>query len=273
MVPSTEKRVNLRDFGAVRSFLLGDFRSFQRGAGGVTYGGIRPYIPGDRTKDINHQISEKLGDLHVNVRFPDRELEVVFIPDLSRSMHFGSVRYTKFEAMLIMLQEMLSVLHDERALFSLAMPGEKGELDIRLLGKVEHVAKEYLRDLIPEMRKAHAYSSASDMGKTLAALHERRLGGTVYAVVLSDFLATPAYDAALEQLVSGQHRVVGIALEDPLEIRGVPLKCGALRVRDLESGESGSVRTVDEHLLRHRRTFLRNNCPFWSVALSEGEVQ
>src|SRR5262249_158566 len=64
---------------------------------GVELGEVRPYVPGDGVGDIDWNVPARLGHPYVKRFVEERELTVLLVLDVSRSMRFGTAGQEKRE--------------------------------------------------------------------------------------------------------------------------------------------------------------------------------
>lgn len=75
---------------------LGDYRTAIRGRG-MDFHEVRPYVPGEPVRNIEWNITARLGAPYVKVHREEREREVVIALDVSPSMRTGFQDRTKLE--------------------------------------------------------------------------------------------------------------------------------------------------------------------------------
>ena len=58
---------------------------------------VRPYVPGDEVRDIDWNVTARIGEPYVKRFVEERELTVMLVVDVSRSMRFGTAGSEKRE--------------------------------------------------------------------------------------------------------------------------------------------------------------------------------
>ena len=91
----------------VRSAISGEFDGLRFGGGGLEFDHLRPKEPDDSPRAINRKASFRYGEKIVNVRIPERELEVVLVVDSTDSTKFGSTVCSKKEYMFSFMENFL----------------------------------------------------------------------------------------------------------------------------------------------------------------------
>ncbi|MCS6800301.1 MAG: DUF58 domain-containing protein, partial [Myxococcota bacterium] len=76
--------------------LFGNYRSVIKGQG-LAFREVRPYLPGDDTRRIDWNVSARMNEPFVKVFTEEREMTVMLLVDVSRSLVFGTERAPKTE--------------------------------------------------------------------------------------------------------------------------------------------------------------------------------
>lgn len=97
--------IDLVAFKKVSSLFAGNYKTSFHGSG-IEFAGIREYVPGDDTGDIDWKTSARTGKVSVKKYEEDRERKVLFAVDTGTSMQFGSGEKTKEKT----LSEVFSLL-------------------------------------------------------------------------------------------------------------------------------------------------------------------
>lgn len=93
------QRIRLLELMARRNaagLLVGDYLTSIRGQG-LLFEETRKYVPGDPVRDIEWNVTARLGEPFVKVRLEERQREVMIALDVSPSMHVGFQEKTKLE--------------------------------------------------------------------------------------------------------------------------------------------------------------------------------
>ena len=229
--------IDLRTRGLVNSVFAGEYRSVFKGQG-MEFSEVREYQAGDEVRNIDWNVTARMGRPYVKRYIEERELTVMLVVDVSGSERFGTRRRFKSDV----AAEVAAVL---------AMSATRNNDRVGTLfftDRVEHVvpprkgrrhALRVLRDLLvfrPEGTGTDLHGALEYVGKML--------GHSAIVFVISDFL-----DADVERplkLLAQRHDVVAVTLEDPAE--GVLPDVGIARLVDPETGATLDVDTSDPTL-------------------------
>src|SRR5262249_5106782 len=83
------RRLEIRSRRLVEDLFAGGSESVFKGRG-VEFEEVRPYVPGDEVRDIDWNVTARLGAPYVKRFVAERELTVMLVCDVSRSMLFGT---------------------------------------------------------------------------------------------------------------------------------------------------------------------------------------
>src|SRR6059058_807453 len=90
------RRVEVRTSRVVNDTMVGAYLSHFKGRG-MDFEELREYVPGDEVRDIDWNVTFRMGRPFVKRYREERELAVVLAVDISASSDFGSARRTKRE--------------------------------------------------------------------------------------------------------------------------------------------------------------------------------
>src|ERR1044071_49968 len=90
------RRVEVRTNRLVNDTMVGAYLSHFKGRG-MDFEELREYVPGDEVRDIDWNVTYRMGRPFVKRYREERELAVVLAVDISASSAFGSLRRTKRE--------------------------------------------------------------------------------------------------------------------------------------------------------------------------------
>src|SRR6266404_4291984 len=90
------RRVEVRTNRLVNDTMVGAYLSHFKGRG-MDFEELREYIPGDEVRDIDWNVTYRMGRPFVKRYREERELAMVLAVDVSASSDFGSMRRTKRE--------------------------------------------------------------------------------------------------------------------------------------------------------------------------------
>lgn len=241
--------------------LQGDFRTLFRGFG-LDLADLREYQYQDDVRHIDWNVTARLQAPYVREYTEDREVAAWFLLDLSPSIDFGSVvdtgravhaparnanaRPARELAGLVdkrlVSAEFVTVLarlltrHGNRV--GALLYGSEVDAVIPARGGRPHVLR-LLHHMLQRPRLER--SRGTDLSRLLAHAAQVVPRRSLLFVV-SDFISTPGWEAALGRLAQ-RHEVVAVRLYDPLEMELPDL--GLLTLQDAETGEQLFVDTHD----------------------------
>src|ERR1051326_1752069 len=90
----TVRRVDVRTNRLVNDMMVGAYLSQFKGRG-LDFEELRDYIPGDDVRDIDWNVTRRMGRPFIKRYREEREIGVVLAVDISASSEFGSARHNK----------------------------------------------------------------------------------------------------------------------------------------------------------------------------------
>ncbi|HVM50072.1 MAG TPA: DUF58 domain-containing protein [Candidatus Acidoferrum sp.] len=262
------RRVEVRTNRLVNDTMVGAYLSHFKGRG-MDFEELREYIPGDEVRDIDWNVTYRMGRPFVKRYREERELAMVLAVDVSASSAFGSLRRTKrqFAAEIAGTLAISAARSSDKVallLFSdqveLFLPPRKGR---------RHILR-----LIREMLYFQPRHRGTNIPAALAflnhVLHRRSI-----VFLLTDFLhslagpgaqnASPPAPAGTHSpgrrdviqeigLTNARHDLVCVHLHDPRE--SVLPPAGLLTIEDSETGE---LLEMDSTRSAVREKFARTN--------------
>ena len=179
------RRVEVRTNRLVNDTMGGAYLSGFKGRG-MDFEELREYIPGDDVRDIDWNVTHRLGRVFVKRFREERELTAVLAVDVSASSHFGSANRTKRE----FAAEIAATLA-----FSAAKNGDKVALllfteEVELFVPPRKGRRHILR-LVREMLLFPPKKSGTNISQALGFLNHV-LNRRALVFVLTDFLHSDA---------------------------------------------------------------------------------
>ena len=247
------RRVEVRTNRLVNDMMVGAYLSHFKGRG-MEFEELREYIPGDDVRDIDWNVTLRLGRPFVKRFREERELCAVLAVDVSGSFHFGSAARTKRE----FAAEIAATLA-----LSAAKNGDKVALllftdEVELFVPPRKGRRHILR-IVRELLMIKPRRRGTNISRALVflnhVLHRRAM-----VFLLTDFLhsfgaATRGTDrdvVAELGLTNTRHDVVCLHLHDPRESE-LP-DAGLVTVEDAETGEmlelDSTAKSVRERFAR-----------------------
>lgn len=221
------RRIEIKTKRVVDSILSGEYHSAFKGRG-MEFAEVRNYVEGDDIRNIDWNVTARMGDPFVKKHKEEREMTVMLMVDASASGSFGSVNKFKGEIAVEMcaLLAFSAIKNNDRVgliIFTseveLYIPPQKGK------NHVLHVIRELLY-FKPKGKK-------TDVSQALRFLNGVQTKKAVVFLV-SDFY-TPSFDTAL-RVSARRHDVIAVSIRDPRE-NSFP-DVGLVELEDAESGQT-----------------------------------
>lgn len=240
------RRIEFRTRRLVDTSFAGAYHAVFKGRG-IAFDSVRPYEPGDDVRDIDWNVTARIGEPYIKRYTEERELTVMLVLDTSASFEFGTVTREKRDiaAELGAVLAFSAITNNDKVgllLFSdeieKYIPPRKGRT---------HVLRLVRELLVSEPRRKG--TDISNVLKTVNRVLQRR----AIIFLISDFLVEPESYARDLLVLGRKHDLVSIVTHDPLEANFPNVGLVALR-----DAESDSLVWVDTTLRQWRRQFQGN---------------
>lgn len=251
------RRLEIRSRRLVEDLFSGGTESVFKGRG-VEFEEVRPYLPGDEVRDIDWNVTARLGQPYVKRFVEERELTVMLVVDVSRSMLFGTRGQEKRElaAELCALLGFAAVRQNDRVGMALVsddvehfVPPGRGRVHLLRI----------LRDVLD-----HESARGTKLGAAARFL-TRTLKRRSLVFWISDF--EDRLDAADWRVMAGRHELTALAIRDPADEQ-LP-RAGWVLLEDLETGKRRLVDTNSDSLRREYLNSARERRRLSEKALAE----
>ncbi len=245
MIPKTIfqkiRRIQIRSSHKVDELLAGSWNSAFKGRG-VEFEEVRPYQVGDDVRAIDWNVTARNNQPFVKLFREEREMSVILLVDLSRSLDFGTTSQTKRElvAELGATLAMSAIRNNDKVGLTLftrevekAIPPRKGS---------RHVLR-----IIRELLYCQPVGSGTDIRNAVEHLNRTCKRRSVVFLV-SDF-----FDEGFETVLKvarRKHDIVPVIVNDARE-KELP-NVGMIRLQD---NETGDLVLVDSSNRRNRNRY------------------
>ncbi len=245
MIPKTIfqkiRRIQIRSSHKVDELLAGSWNSAFKGRG-VEFEEVRPYQVGDDVRAIDWNVTARNNQPFVKLFREEREMSVILLVDLSRSLDFGTTSQTKRElvAELGATLAMSAIRNNDKVGLTLftrevekAIPPRKGS---------RHVLR-----IIRELLYCQPVGSGTDIRNAVEHLNRTCKRRSVVFLV-SDF-----FDEGFETVLKvarRKHDIVPVIVNDARE-KELP-NVGMIRLQD---NETGDLVLVDSSNRRNRKRY------------------
>lgn len=215
----------------VNNVFAGEYHSVFKGRG-MEFNEVREYDTHDDPRDIDWNVTARMGHPYTKIFVEERELTVVFLVDASASGIYGTRERTKSEviAEIAALLAFSAVKNHDRV--GLMVFSDRVEKFIPPRKGKQHVLR-VIREILT-FRPKHRGTSLSAALKNLNDMLTKR--ATVF--FFSDFIAAN-YDRPLK-VAHKKHDLVAVVVEDPTE-KSFPVLGGPIELEDAETGETLSL--------------------------------
>jgi len=234
------KRIEITTNRLATDQLVGNYSSVFKGQG-LAFREVRQYQPGDDVRTIDWNVSARMRETFVKVFVEEREMTVMLVVDLSKSLGFGTqvMNKNRLAAEVGALCAFSAIRNNDRVGLILStdeveklVPPKKGQ---------KHVMR-----VVREILGADPKRRGTDLSialETLSRVARRRS----VAFLISDFFAT-GYERALS-LAAARHDVIPLMLVDPRD-EELP-NVGLSAFEDFETGEAILLDTASPAVRAH----------------------
>jgi len=228
------RKIQITTSRMVTDVFAGKYQSVFKGRGMEFYE-VRKYLPGDEIRDIDWNVTARMGHPYVKRFVEERELTVMLLLDLSMSCRFGSAKQMKNQ----LAAEICSLL---------ALSAIQNNDKVGLIIFTDRIEKfisprKGLRHVLRVVREALYYKpegKGTDISLLLQYLNRVMKRKTI-SFIISDF-----FDEGFKNLLSisnKRHDMVAITVTDPREI-DLP-NIGIIKLDDAETGRTFTIDTAD----------------------------
>jgi len=251
------RRIEVRTNRLVNDMMVGAYLSHFKGRG-MDFEELREYIPGDEVRDIDWNVSNRMGRPFVKRFREERELAMILALDISGSAEFGSLHRSKreFAAEIAATLAISATRSSDKV--SLLLFTDQTELFLPPRKGRNHILR-IIREMLLYRPKHRGTNISAALAFLNHVVHRRSI-----VFLLTDFLhsfnGAPGLQRAgrgtLQEigLTNARHDLVCIHLHDPRESR-LP-SAGLVTLEDAETGE---LLEVDSNRAVVRDRFSRTN--------------
>ena len=269
------RKIEIKTKGLSNNIFAGEYHSAFKGRG-MAFSEVREYQYGDDVRDIDWNVTARLGKPYVKVFEEERELTVMLLVDVSGSLDFG----TQVQSKRQLLTEIAATLA-----FSAIQNNDKIGV-IFFSDKIEKFippkkGRKHILFIIRELLDFQPESNKTDIGQAVEFMSNAiKKRCTVF--LLSDFFDSRDYTNQLT-VANRRHDVVAIQIYD-VRMTEIP-NVGIIKMLDAETGQevfvdtsSSAVRRAHhewwvEHQGALQKSFTRSNIDNISVRTDEDYVR
>ena len=238
------KKIEIRTRKLVEELTGGAYHSVFKGRG-IEFSEVREYTPEDDVRDIDWNVTARMGSPFIKKYAEERELTVILAIDASSSVFFGSGETSKHEriaetAALLAFSAIRN--HDKVGLLVFT---DKTELWLPPRSGKSHVMR-LIRELLafePESRKTDI---ASAMNSLIRNLKKRAV-----VFMISDFIDSSSYEKPMK-ILNSKHDLVAVRVLDEAET-----EFPVMPELELEDSETGRTVSFDASSSGLRKAFAK----------------
>lgn len=235
-----EFEVALRKMVTTR--IIGHYRSVFRGKG-LEFDAYRKYMSSiDDAQRIDWKASMRANELLVKEYVEERDLQILFVVDVSSSMVFGSTAKLKNEYALEMVTSLANFILKAGDRIGFALFSDK-ILELRMPAK----SQRQLFILTNSLLDPDIYGGNYDLGKILRTLMGSLTPEIAAIIIVSDFIGPRNWSTELKTL-NKKIETIGIMICDPRD-RTLPTDSQQIVVADPYSNKT---ELIDSSLIKER---------------------
>lgn len=221
------RRLEIQTNREVDEAIGGAYKSLFQGRG-IEFEEVREYTEDDDSRDIDWNVTARIGSPYVKKYMEERELTVMLLVDVSKSSDFGSGDETKrSRAIEVAAMLALSAIRNNDKVGLILF---SNEIELYLPPKT---GRRHGLRLIRELVAFTPSHAQTDINSVLRSSFNCLKGRSV-VFMISDLIDEQDFSSSL-RILNSRHDVVVLNITDPVE-QGFPDSTG-FWVEDIESGE------------------------------------
>lgn len=226
------RKIEIRTRRLVEELTGGAWHSVYKGRG-IEFSEVREYTPDDDVRDIDWNVTARMGVPYIKKYAEERELSVILAVDASASLFFGKPGSTKRDeaAGIAALLALSAIRNNDKV--GLLVFTDKTELWLPPKSGRSHVLR-----LIRELLAFEPESRGTDIGQAMDSL-AKNLKRRSVIFLISDFITDLPYEKQLK-ILNMRHDLAAVRISDKLE-----LEMPALSMLSLEDAETGEISWFD----------------------------
>lgn len=234
------RKIEIKTRGLSSNIFAGEYHSAFKGRG-MTFSEVREYQYGDDIRDIDWNVTARMGHPYVKVYEEEREMTVMLLVDVSRSRLFGAVGEEK--------REMIAEIAATIAFSAISNNDKIGMLFFS--DKIEKFippkkGKKHILFLIRELLDFTPENPGTDIGVALRYFTDaQKKRSTTF--LISDFIDSHDFSRPLS-IAARKHDLIAVQVYDRRDA-SLP-DIGMMRVADLETGADRWIDTSNKKVRR-----------------------
>lgn len=234
------RKIEIKTRGLSQNIFAGEYHSAFKGRG-MMFSEVREYQYGDDIRDIDWNVTARMGHPYVKVYEEEREMTVMLLVDVSRSRLFGAVGEEK--------REMIAEIAATIAFSAISNNDKIGMLFFS--DKIEKFippkkGKKHILFLIRELLDFTPENPGTDIGVALRYFTDaQKKRSTTF--LISDFIDSHDFSRPLS-IAARKHDLIAVQVYDRRDA-SLP-DVGMMRVADLETGADRWIDTSNKKVRR-----------------------
>lgn len=251
------KKIEIFTSHLVNEQLAGQYQSVFKGRG-MAFEEVREYIPGDDIRLIDWNVSARMNDIYVKLFVEERELTVMLLVDMSKSLEFGTQGEFKKEvvAEIAAILAFSAIKNNDRV--GLIIFTDKIELFVPPKKGKKHVLR-----VIMEILNFNPKNKNTNIKIGIEYLSKVMKRKSV-SFLISDFILGEDKNKWLEyehalKVAKNKHDIIPVCVVDVLEDLSLKDKfpyIGNINFYDPESGEIVEVDTGNKEIMNNYKQLL-----------------
>ncbi len=263
------RRVEIKARGLSQELFAGEYHSAFRGRG-MAFSEVREYQMGDDIRDIDWNVTARLGSPYIKIFEEERELTVMLAIDMSASLNFGTREETKHELVAEIAATLAFSAIENNDKVGVLLFTDTVEKYIPPAKGKKHILY-IIREILLFQPKARGTNLEVPLNYLSRIVKKRST-----AFLISDFMSNGKADGYRHALkiASRKHDLISVVVRDKRE-ESLP-KMGLVRFEDPETGEtqwvdtsSKSVRQAYEEGFTQAQEERRNAMKLYGIDYAE----
>ncbi len=263
------RRVEIKARGLSQELFAGEYHSAFRGRG-MAFSEVREYQMGDDIRDIDWNVTARLGSPYIKIFEEERELTVMLAIDMSASLNFGTREETKRELVAEIAATLAFSAIENNDKVGVLLFTDTVEKYIPPAKGKKHILY-IIREILLFQPKARGTNLEVPLNYLSRIVKKRST-----AFLISDFMSNGKADGYRHALkiASRKHDLISVVVRDKRE-ESLP-KMGLVRFEDPETGEtqwvdtsSKSVRQAYEEGFTQAQEERRNAMKLYGIDYAE----
>lgn len=223
------RKIEIRTRRMVDDLTAGAYHSVFKGSG-IEFEDVREYTQDDDVRDIDWNVTAKMGTPYIKKYVEERELTVMLLVDMSASCFFGSAAKTKSDVSveIASLLAFSAIRNNDKV--GLLMFSDKVELYLPPKSGKTHILR-LIREMLARKPESKGTNISLALEKIMKILHKKAV-----VFLISDLIDRDSNFGKALTVVNKKHDVIAVRVLDNIELC-MP-SAGYLNLSDSENTQS-----------------------------------